>query len=105
MSEALKPCPFCCGEALTVCSEHDWWHVECHDCCTRSGKYGTREYAIKEWNTRAERTCYRKKHLNLTIGDNFLTQSGWDCSECGGRLDLPVKAFYCPHCGAKVVEQ
>ena len=52
--DKLKPCPFCDGEAFTVCSEHDWWHVECHDCCARSGKYGTREYAIKTWNTRAD---------------------------------------------------
>lgn len=51
-----------------------------------------------------EKTCYEKPHCYLTIGNDFLTVSGVDCSECGGRLDLPVKAFYCPNCGARVVE-
>jgi exosome complex RNA-binding protein Csl4 len=51
-----------------------------------------------------EKKCYGKPHYDLTIGNDFLTVSGVDCSECGGRLDLPVKAFYCPNCGARVVK-
>lgn len=50
-------------------------------------------------------TCRRRPHINLTVGDNFLTKSGWDCSECGCRLNLPVIARYCPNCGRKVVSE
>lgn len=50
-------------------------------------------------------TCKAIPHLNPTVGKDFLTQNGLDCSECGGRLDLPVKTFYCPNCGAKVVSE
>lgn len=65
----------------------------------------TPEQAIAATLGTSERTCKAIPHLNLTIGNDFLTQNGLDCSECGGRLDLPVRAFYCPNCGAKVVEQ
>ena len=54
--------------------------------------------------TLGRETCRRNPHINLTIGDGFLKQSGWDCSECGCRLDLPVIARYCPNCGRKVVD-
>lgn len=54
---------------------------------------------------RLARTCYAVPHYNLTVGNNFLKISGFDCSECGGRLDLPVKVNFCPTCGAKVVDK
>ena len=50
------------------------------------------------------KTCHAKPHLNMSIGDDFLKPNGFDCSECGGSLDLPVKAYYCPNCGARVVK-
>lgn len=100
---SLKPCPFYGGAAEIVHARN--YYAWCDKCETRGDWYSTEAEAIKAWNTRAERTCHKKKHLNLTIGDNFLTQSGWDCSECGGRLDLPVWTFYCPTCGAKVVDE
>lgn len=92
MSE-LKPCPFCGGEANTVLRNADDWHVECHDCASKSGTYGFKEYAIEAWNTRAERTCYSER------------SDSWECSECGG-VDAYSSAElinYCPNCGAKVV--
>ena len=61
----------------------------------------TPEQAVEVTLGRGE--CQRRPHIDLTIGDNFLKQSGWNCSECGCRLDLPVIARYCPNCGRKVV--
>ena len=52
---------------------------------------------------KVDRKCHARPHYNLTIGDDFFKISGIDCSECGGRLDLPVKANFCPTCGAEVI--
>ena len=92
----LKPCPFC-GESRAFVEDIETaqglkWYVFCYACGATGGYKVTPAKAIEAWNSRAERTCYAKPHLNLTI----------DCSECGGRLDLQVRAFYCPTCGARV---
>ena len=51
MGSELKPCPFCGGEAIHI--EKDYNHVECHDCCCKTGTYGYRRHAISAWNQRA----------------------------------------------------
>ena len=61
--------------------------------------YVAPEQAVEATLGRGE--CHRQPHIDLTVGDDFLKQSGWDCSECGYRLDFPVN--YCPNCGRKVV--
>ena len=93
----LKPCPFCGGEANTVLKGSDDWHIECHDCASRSGIYGIRESAIAAWNTRAERTCRREP---AEIEDGL---TAYFCSACDGLMyeDEP----YCPNCGARVVSE
>lgn len=62
----------------------------------------TPEQAIEA--TLGRGTCRRQPHIKMTIGDDFLKQSGWDCSECGYRLDFPASIKYCPNCGRKVVD-
>lgn len=114
----LKPCPFCGGEANTVLKGSDDWHIECHDCASRSGIYGIRESAIAAWNTRyhfglkdedynilldemgiakPERTCRREP---AEIEDGL---TAYFCSACDGLMyeDEP----YCPNCGARVVSE
>lgn len=53
--ETLKPCPFC-GSASTIELGNPYaedFRFQCTDCKTVSGRYRTREEAIKAWNTRA----------------------------------------------------
>ena len=79
MSEELKPCPFCGGEAeIRTRKVHhsDWfgknyramYRARCKSCGATVGKLAACEYhrdertgsewgAIVEWNARAERTC------------------------------------------------
>ena len=105
MMDALKPCPFCGGEAKVAIGQgqHDGhgYIVFC-DRCWVSQSYldKTEAEAIEAWNTRAERTCRN----NDTDNDDF-----FQCSECGsssvteflrGGYGIPT---YCPNCGAKVV--
>ena len=56
---------------------------------------------IERWNTRAERTC--------VLEDIPYEPGRWEgvrCSSCGVTdEDTDLTGNYCPHCGARVVEQ
>lgn len=57
MTDELKPCPFCGGEAYKDEYEHDgskrvYIQVACEQCDCRSGSWQPEEQAIKQWNTR-----------------------------------------------------
>lgn len=57
MSENLKPCPFCGGEAaFGTNSVTGFEYVRCSVCKARTWSgFKTREESIEAWNTRAER--------------------------------------------------
>ena len=104
----LLPCPFCGGEANTVLKGSDDWHIECHDCASRSGIYGIRESAIAAWNTRTYYHGYEQaaieaweniKAWNTRAERTCKNEKGY-CSECNAIMyDVPN---YCPNCGSKV---
>lgn len=111
MSEELKPCPFCGGEAKegpvningTDSSDIGW--VGCQECRVfmnyMNGERG-RKLAIEAWNTRAERTCVMNK---IYMYDEECVD-GIECSECDWSdvhdHDEPMPER-CPKCLAKVV--
>lgn len=115
----LLPCPFCGGEANTVLKGSDDWHIECHDCASRSGIYGIKESAIAAWNTRVdvehggipmteenmakhgwvrERTCTVISVNYDELMDEVYTQFSCGHEGCGGMSWFN----YCPTCGARV---
>lgn len=55
MSEQLKPCPFCGGEAALLCTDNGWL-VQCWQCWAYMGTSGlgfdTSEKAVEAWNRR-----------------------------------------------------
>ena len=54
MSEELKPCPFCGGNAiLAEINGTDDYYVVCEVCCACTDFY-PKEKAIKAWNSRVE---------------------------------------------------
>ncbi|MBQ9564189.1 MAG: Lar family restriction alleviation protein [Synergistaceae bacterium] len=59
MTDKLKPCPFCGGEAVLDFVDDDAWYVHCidydGDCDMRphTKSYETPEEAIEVWNRRA----------------------------------------------------
>lgn len=99
MSEELKPCSFCGGEARfetyggTACA------VVCQTCgCgTPTMRLDDGMIAADLWNRRAERTC---RNLNPPSCRDF------ECSECGESSEFTPGFMpnYCPHCGARVEE-
>ena len=52
MSERLKPCPFCGGEASVVQYVGDLYAVVCNYCFVRTSKYSEKEKAVSAWNRR-----------------------------------------------------
>lgn len=57
MTEKLKYCPFCGGEAILLwlgnIAEGDW--IKCVSCECQTKLYSTTSEAIEAWNRRAER--------------------------------------------------
>ena len=97
MSEELKPCPLCGGEAHLERGAV-LWAVVCG--CASHVFYGceqSKERTVRAWNTRAERTCRMEREPD---SDRL-----WWCSSCESyhehQSDYPWE--YCPRCGAKVV--
>lgn len=98
MSEELRPCPFCGGEAaIYEPLATSFWFVRCSDgdtCSTCGPDRETRSAAIEAWNTRAERTCRYEPTNRCTHV----------CTSCGREVEtLHLGYNYCPNCGAKVV--
>ena len=51
MTEQLKPCPFCGGEAKCI-EFYGMYHVICCDCYIAGRDTSTRDKAIESWNSR-----------------------------------------------------
>ena len=104
MSEELKPCPFCGGEARfetyggTACA------VVCQTCgCgTPTMRLDDGMIAADLWNRRAERTC-RMEYNEEWSGDELYPTECYNCSECHYMTSDGMPS-YCPNCGAKVVD-
>ena len=56
MSDKLKPCPFCGGEAIIDGCDETLWIVICKECNASIGYKETKEEAIEAWNKRIEPT-------------------------------------------------
>lgn len=96
MTEKLKPCPFCGGEArLFFTEETGFWDVQCQDCGAEPYLRSKDYEAAAAWNGRRNLVCRNFGGEEGTVGE------GYDFA-CGFCCDLP-DARYCPSCGAKVV--
>lgn len=130
MSEELKPCPFCGGEAHVYLAGNGpaelsaWrYNIECDhlpECpiSTSGDVVGDLDACSDDldklteaWNRRAERTCRPE------VCDDGAGAWGVYCSECGyrfagpyGKREVPehmatrrdIMPRYCPSCGARV---
>ncbi len=104
MTDELKPCPFCGGEAELQDDlgreDRVFYRAVCGDVGCQ-GHYCnnwsmTPEEAAGRWNARHERTC-RIEWKNEVFA--------FVCSDCDRMAMMPPgsKPKFCPNCGAKVV--
>lgn len=56
MSDKLKPCPFCGGEAIVDGCDDTLWIVICKDCNASINYNETKQDAIIAWNSRIRPT-------------------------------------------------
>lgn len=114
MSEELKPCPFCGGEARAFrCEESGTFDVQCQQCGaipfigSRTSEKKTMDDVIAAWNARAERTCQMVELENVSWEKyEGVADGARRCSLCGAifiRNGDVLRPNYCPSCGAKVV--
>ena len=126
MSDELKPCPFCGGEAKAFyCEESGTFDVQCQQCGaipfigSRTSERKTMADVIAAWNARAAVT---DEQFSLAVHDGEAWQAvreclmsparggGWYCSECSvwvapgpmANATEHLAPRYCPNCGAKV---
>ena len=108
MSEELKPCPHCGGEAEARDGSSTMPYIRCKSCGCRTGSSWNVDKLKAAWNRRAERTC----QIVVSVDRSPASYGGriHRCSSCGKAL--PGALFrngwtqldYCPRCGARVTE-
>lgn len=101
MSDELKPCPFCGGDAMTCFDDERMIFrrsVECIVCDGSSGWYSTKEVAATAWNARAAVT---DEQFAMAVHDGRVWQVVRECRNVGEETD---DDFKCSLCGASYNE-
>lgn len=55
--ETLKPCPFCGSVDIEIVYEVKYqypFYAYCNNCDVQTGRYGSKQGAVSEWNRRVE---------------------------------------------------
>lgn len=120
MSDELKPCPLCGGEAMLIPADDESPAEVYCSCCWCSVIKSDTAGAIATWNARA---AVDDEQFARAIHDGRAWQAvreccmsparggGWYCSECSvwvapgpmANATEHLAPRYCPNCGAKVV--
>ena len=108
MTEELKPCPFCGGEAETFNPFDNiagTWCVICCECACASGFEQTETEATEAWNTRAERTCEVDNVISwgLTTTEPYY-EFELSCGHTATGYDEQPPNF-CPNCGSQLIRK
>ena len=109
MTEELKPCPFCGGEAYlhefkSYVMPQSFW-VMCNQC-----GIGTKEFIGFNGKTKAIKTWNKRQEMTATWEPTD-EEYQWKCSNCYETFDYDYPSsiysslLYCPNCGARMRKQ
>ena len=93
MADALKPCPFCGGEAEMLRDDDGrWTQVHCTVCGARSNEWPNDELAPRiAWNRRAPLPSVEAvaREINAGLGESwaYSNYSGDEWNQCRDMLD------------------
>lgn len=106
MSEELRPCPFCGGEAEIVRNSSGSYFARCtnRQCAAKTRLYHENENGARQaWNRRARRTCsVESSHVEQEMGSYAYLEVELSCGHAL-TWDDGTPPDYCPYCGARVV--
>ena len=102
MPEGLLPCPHCGGEAEVRDGSSTTPYIRCKSCGCRTGSSRDMDRLKETWNRRAERTC---EPVEIFEEEVFGLGIYRECSECHETLGRETWPNYCPHCGARIIEE
>lgn len=114
MSETLKPCPFCGGEAFVHMLGNEiakGYYIACDECGAKTIVFGYEAEAIEAWNRRVatdmnvgdkERTAKVIEHdASITVTDGYKYQrSEYLCGAC--KKKVLGGDDYCSHYGVRL---
>lgn len=115
MSEKLKYCPFCRGEAFVHILGNEiakGYYIACDECGAKTKVFGYEAEVIEAWNRRTDvaknattpevRTAKVIEHdASITDTDGYKYQrSEYLCGACRGKVLGGDE--YCSHCGTKL---
>lgn len=112
MTDELKPCPFCGGEAevqeFTECGEVIGYEVHCMACDAINPHFSaakTRGSAVLAWNTRYKRTCKIESCIEVWDEyERYVEHRAWKLS-CGHEaITADDPPAFCEVCGAEVAD-
>ncbi len=96
-SEAIKPCPFCEGEAQMIpraMPASVRYYVECEECGCSQLTHRLEADAITEWNTRTDHTAGLLETLQEAVTVYGKPGGPWNVpSDPGGWLDRALAAI------------
>ena len=100
MSEELKDCPFCGGEAIVTHKGRIVW-IGCSKCPISTHTVWEERQAeiIRAWNTRVEKVC---RWTQGQVDDYWTSACDYAFTLTDEGLPAENDFLYCPKCGGRI---
>ena len=102
MSDELKPCPFCGGDAVLYEDRYQYqesaW-IRCTRCGIHTQTLIGKNEVIQQWNTRIQEVC---RWTQEPVDDYWTSACDYAFTLTDEGLPAENDFLYCPKCGGKI---